>query len=221
MTFPMKRFLTILITLLITVIFLPYKANSQNLNKELKKEYKVKMKEYSKGGWELFGSSRSFEVTLMKHLDKLNSNDNIKEIFGSASRVSSKSVGHQVTINDACRTYAQNAGSHVKGRVVSDLGADGEDSRNEFEHFYGAYERLVEKEIKGELVESYTICREIGKDDNGKPIFEMMTYFYVDEDAATQARIRAFENAAKESAAAQKYAENVSNFIKEGFPIEQ
>ena len=77
----MKRFLTIIITLLITVIFLPYKANSQNLNKELKKEYKVKMKEYSKGGWELFGSSRSFEVTLLKHLDKLNSNDNINPTF--------------------------------------------------------------------------------------------------------------------------------------------
>ena len=45
----------------------------------------------------------------------------------------------------------------------------------------------------------------------------MQTYFIVNEDAATKARIRAYENALKESAAAQKYAEKVSAFVREGF----
>ena len=40
--------------------------------------------------------------------------------------------------------------------------------------------------------------------------------FPVDMEAASKARIRAFENAAKESAVAQKYAEQVRAFIKEG-----
>ena len=43
----------------------------------------------------------------------------------------------------------------------------------------------------------------------------------MDEDAAAAARIRAFENAMRESAAAQKHAEMVSKFIKEGFEVEQ
>ena len=45
----------------------------------------------------------------------------------------------------------------------------------------------------------------------------MQTFFVVNEDAASKARIRAYENALKESAAAQKYAEKVSEFIREGF----
>ena len=82
----------------------------------------------------------------------------------------------------------------------------------EFDKFYAAYERLVDKEIKGELKESYSIIREI------RPgLFEMQTYFIVNEDAAMKARIRALENAAKETEIAQKYANKISEFVKEGF----
>ncbi len=50
---------------------------------------------------------------------------------------------------------------------------------------------------------------------------ESETYYIVDEAEASRARIRAFQNAAKESAVAQKYAEKVSEFIKEAFnPME-
>ncbi len=120
-----------------------------------------------------------------------------------------------MAINNACVTYAQQAGSYVKGRVVSDIAGDGVDADAEFDHFYAAYERLVEKEIKGELSESYCISH-----DNGDGTFEMQAYFIVSESAATKARIRALENAAKESAAAQKYAEKVSEFVREGFETE-
>ena len=46
-------------------------AQAQNsiLEKQLKKEYKVKMKEFKKGNWTLYGSSRSLDVALLKHLD--------------------------------------------------------------------------------------------------------------------------------------------------------
>lgn len=192
--------------------------NQKALNKALKKEYKTKMKEYSNGGWTLFGSSRTLDVMLLKHYEKLNQED-VTEVVGIASAFQSKSVGHQVAINDACRTYSQNAGSHVKGRIVSDLGNDSEDVKAEFEHFYAAYERNVEAEIKGELQESYCVIRQIDK-KAGKPVYEMQAFFCVDAEAASAARIRAFENALKESEAAQKYADKVSEFIKEGFVVE-
>lgn len=38
----------------------------------------------------------------------------------------------------------------------------------------------------------------------------------MDEAEASRARIRAFQNAAKESAVAQKYAEQISEFIRSG-----
>lgn len=191
-------------------------VSAQNLSKALKKEYKAKMKEFKKGKWELFGSARTVDVLLMDFYSSLDGNPNVRELVGFAPRFQSKSVGHQTAINDACRTYAQQSGSSVKGRVASDMASDGIDVASEFEHFYAAYERLVEKEIQGELQEKFSMIRQIDK-ENGKPIYEMQTYFIVDEDAATRARIRAFENAAKESAAAQKYASKVSEFVKEGF----
>ena len=40
--------------------------NNKALNKALKKEYKVKMKEFKTGGWMLYGSSRSLDVALLQ-----------------------------------------------------------------------------------------------------------------------------------------------------------
>lgn len=191
-------------------------AQSDALNKALKKEYKTKMKEYKKEGWKVFGTSRSFEVVLLSHYEKLNNlGDNGYELVGIASKFKSKNIGHQEAINNACNTYAQQAGSHVRGRVLSDMASNSDDTSSEFDKFYGAYERSVEKEIKGELKESFSIIRELG-DGN----YEMQTYFIVNEDAASKARLRAYENAIKESKMAQEYADKVSQFVREGFKDE-
>ena len=191
-------------------------AQNKALEKELKKEYKDRKKELKKGGWEIFGTSRSADVTLLKHFDKLNTlGDDAKEVVGIASKFKSKNVGKQMAVNNACLTYAQAAGSYVKGRVMSDMAGDGVDAEGEMDNFYAAYERLVEKEIRGEMEESYSIIR-----DNGDGTFELQTYFIVNESAAAKARIRAMEEAAKESAAAQKYANQISEFVQEGFEAE-
>ena len=211
----MKKVITLIMAL--ALIFPTVNAQNKVLQKSIKKEYKTKMKQYSKEGWKLFGSSRSLDVALLKHYDKLESlGDNAYEIVGICAKYKSDNVGHQAAINNACNTYARSAGSHVKGRVVSDMATNGDDTSSEFDHFYAAYETLVEKEIKGEMKESYAIYRDLG---NGEKT--MQVYFIIDEDAACKARIRAFENAAKESAAAQKYAQKVSEFIKEGFEEEK
>lgn len=212
----MKR---IIIMLIAMTLIMPATICAQNkiLQKAIKKEYKTKMKQYQKEGWKLFGSSRSLEVALLKHYDKLDAlGENAYEIVGVASKYKSDNIGHQEAINNACNTYARNAGSHVKGRVVSDMASNSDDTSSEFDNFYAAYESLVEKEIKGEMQESYAIYRDLGKGEK-----TMQVYFIINEDAATKARIRAYENALKESEAAQKYASKVSDFIKEGFEGEK
>lgn len=190
-------------------------AYSQNkaLEKARKKEFKTKMKEYKKEGWKLFASSRSLDVALLTHYDKLNTmGEDAFEVTGIASKFKSKNVGKQMAQNSACVSYASQAGSHVKGRVISDLFGDGVDPTGEFDRFYAAYERLVEKEIKGELMESYSVIRE-----NGDGTYELQTFFIVSEAAASKARMRAYENALKESEAAQRYGNKVADFVREGF----
>ena len=48
--------------------------------------------------------------------------------------------------------------------------------------------------------------------ENGQKAYR--TYFLINEDAATKARVRAWENAAKESLAAQQYGTKISEWIK-------
>jgi hypothetical protein len=144
--------------------------------------------------------------------------ENSRELVGAVSNCRSINVCRQAALNNAAAYYASLAGSHLKGRVVSDVAVNqsDNDSNAEFDKLYAAYERCVEKEIKGEMIESYTISRTNG--ETGQK--ELQTYFIVNESEATKARIRAWENAQKESEAAQKYATEVSKFINEGFVVE-
>lgn len=209
----MKKWMTLLLAL---CLLTPLSAQNKVLEKRLKKEYKTKKAEFEKEGWKLFGSSRSLDVALLLHYDKLTAlGEDGKELVGIASRFKSKNVGKQMAINSACVTYAQAAGSHVKGRVVSELAGDGIDTAGEIDKFYAAYERLVEKEIRGEMSESFAIIRSIG---NGE--YEMQVFFIISEHAASEARIRAFEDAAKESEVARQHAKQVANFVREGFESE-
>ena len=211
----MKKILVLIVSALLVLPAINAQNTSKALEKALKKEYKIKKKELKKGKWELFASSRTLDVALLSHYEKLNSlGENGYEVVGVASRFKSKNLGHQQAVNNACLTYAQQAGSHLKGRIVSDMSGNADDTSAEFDHFYAAYERLVEKEIKGEMVESFSIVRCL---DSEKGEYEMQTFFIIDESAATRARIRALENAAKESEVAQKYANKVSQFVREGF----
>lgn len=188
-------------------------TTNKALEKALKKEYKAKKKEYKKEGWKLFGSSRSLDVALLSHYERLRSlGEDGYEVVGVATRFKSKNVGKQMAANNACVTYAQNSGSHIKGRILSDMQGDAIVTSNEFEKFYAAYERLVEKEIKGEMQESYAIIR-----DNEDGTFEMQVFYIVSESAASKARMRALENAARETEVAQEYAKRISDFVKEGF----
>ena len=61
------------------IVAVPASAQSKQLQKQLNKEYKLKMKEYSKGDWKVFGTSRTLEVALLLHYEKL-ADDGVKEI---------------------------------------------------------------------------------------------------------------------------------------------
>lgn len=182
--------------------------------KEQKKEYKTKMKRYAKEGWQIFSSSHTLEVALLTHYEKKEQGDVVELSSNAVS--SSKNIGKDKLIMSACASYAQLISSNLKGRIVEDWGSRLTTTETEeFEQFYAAFENNVKSEIRGELRPSYIVFRPTTI--NGKQVYEFEAYYLIDEAAASRARIRAFENAAKESAIAQKYAEQVSDFIKNGY----
>lgn len=209
----MKKLFAILMALCLLIPAVDVAAaGNKALEKARKKEFKEKMKEYKKEGWKVFGTSRTLEVSLLSHYDKLNSlGENGYEQVGFASNFKSKNVGKQMAANSAATDYAQKAGSTLKGRVVADMAGNNTDGAEEFDHFYAAYERLVEKEIRNELTESYAVIH-----DNGDGTFELQVFYVVDESAATRARLRALENAKRETELAQANAEKISEFVRAG-----
>ena len=184
-------------------------ATAQELSKSEKKSMKAKVKEYKKQGWQIFGSTNTIDLALEKHMIKMQSEDAI-EVPGTASSFKSKNVGKQMALNSAMTYYASMMDSEIKGKVVSDIQGDGEFSETEFEKFYAAFKRSVQTTIKDELKESFSIIR-----DKGNGTYEMQSFYIVDKKAASKARMRAIEQAAKESVAAQIYAKGIEKYLNE------
>lgn len=207
----MKKIIAAVLAIILLVPCAAEAANKQ-LENARKKELKQRLKDFKKAKWEVLGS-HTMEVALASHYDKLNTLDeDAHEVVGVSTRSQSKNVGKQMAMNNAALEYAQNAGSTLKGRVVTDMSGSGIETTAEFDNFYAAYERLVEKEIRGEMQPSFTIIR-----TNPDGTYEIQSYFIVSENAASKARLRALENAFKESEAARQYADKISAFVREGF----
>lgn len=209
----MKKILTVLMMLMMLVPAYAddvQKSIDKALQKAQKKEMKQKMKDYKKDGYEIMGS-RTLEVALLKHYSKLNELGDDGAVFeGYAENVKSKNTAEQMAINNATIKYAQKAGSSVKGRVVSDIFADGTGDDSEFEKFYAAYERLVEQKVKNVLTPSYSVIRK-----RADGTYEIQAFFIVDETKARTARKAALENAITESQLSQKYADSVRDFVND------
>lgn len=174
------------------------------------KPYKKKIKEFKRAGWELYASSRTLEEAVRLHCEALEKGG-VYELAGTAAGIKSPSVGRQIAMNNACVDYVQQAGRFLRGRIASDAYAD-ECPEEEFSHFYSAYENLLQKEINGEIRPSFTLVRTVGDGT-----CQMISFFIVDEDAASRARIKAMEAAARESEVAQEIARRIREYVDEGF----
>ncbi|MCH5224007.1 MAG: hypothetical protein J1E82_08185 [Muribaculaceae bacterium] len=207
----MKKLIFAILSIAILLPTASMDAKSK-LEKAREKALKERTKELKKGGWEPVGT-KTLELCLEEHFAKLNDlGEDGHEVVGISNKSKSKNVGVQTALNNAVITYAQEAGSTLKGRVISDINSNGVDPAGEFENFYAAYERLVEKEIKGELRPSFTILK-----TNKDGTVEVRTFFIVEEGQARLARQRALENAMKESELAAKHADQLSDFVRRGF----
>ncbi len=209
----MKKVISILFAVLMIIPVISAEPVDAKRQKQLQKECKAKTTQLQKAGWEVLGSSYTLEGALQNHFNKLAElGEDAVEVYGTSTKVKSKNAGVQMAINNACITYAQQQGSDLKGRIVSELSADSSDPSMEMDKFFNAYERTVEKEIKGEMRPSYQLVR-----TNPDGTYEIEVYFIVSEKAASAARIRAYEASIAESEAAQRHADKISQFVKAGF----
>lgn len=185
-------------------------AQNKALEKANAKMYKTKLKEFKQGGWKLSGNSKTIEVVLLEHYDKLNDPANSEQV-GQVTRFSSLNAGKQMAYNNALNQYASEAGSTIRGAVESEINIDEMDAETEMNNMYAAFERIVEQEVGRALTESFTIIRGEG---NNK---QMEVFFIVNEDKAEEFRQKAFKRAIEESELAQEHAQQISDFVNSKF----
>lgn len=191
----------------VTVCAGPPKDDDASLWKDAKKKAKVETRE----GWKVDGSE-TLEKAYYYHLQKKHKESNY-EIVGNVigtTTVKTVNQGQQWATTNAAISYAKQAGMMVRGRIDAMTSAGVDDPS--IDKFIEGYEALVQKEIRGELIKSFGMYRE--KEDK---TLDYKAYFIISEDAATKARLRALENAKKESEYAREQAEEISKFVREGF----
>lgn len=206
----MKKIIMILMALCLIApaAMAQHDALTPKQEKLCNKNAKDRAKQLKKNGYEIMGSL-PLQDALYKHFAKLEMG--ASEQLGTGHS-KSRNNGRQMCITYAMSEYASKAASQLKGRSVTDSYGNEVDTENdpEFARFYAAYERLTQKEIKGELQESFTVIK-----TNPDGSYDFNMYFTVDENKAAQRRKKAMEAAAEESGLAQNYAKQVSEFINE------
>lgn len=188
------------------------KKLQKKLQKERTNQYKDKIKEYQKEGWKLSGSSRSIEVALLEHYEKLAEEGN-KEFVGEVSQCRSINVCKQYAISNAQNSYASLASANVKGRVVSMLDGNAV-TGEEIDRFIAGYEKKVASDVGGALTESYAIVKDNG---NSK---EYKVFFILNEEKARTMRAKAMERSLREIELSVDTGREISAFVNEDFDLQ-
>ena len=146
------------------------------------------------------------KTRLEKYFIKVNAG--CAQVIGVADNCMSTNLAQVTALANAATQYAMLAGGDVRGRIISSTTSL---SGQQVDNIVSSFERLVEKDIRGELVPYVTAVRE----KRGR--ITARVYCIVDMEAAAQLRRRALEIALEEQALAGKYGSMVSDWIDEGF----
>ncbi|MEG1686190.1 MAG: hypothetical protein RR319_09665 [Bacteroides sp.] len=174
-------------------------------------EINEKMAEYTNGGWQIHGTSRTLRGKLTEHYDKMKMNLDLYELIGTSTGCRSITVCRASALNAACIDLATKMGQDLKGKTMRDMGVDeSAEVPTEYNKFQDACISKFQASIKEDLVEDFAMIRKEG----GVNSYEI--YFFVDKSSVNKKRKEAIEVALKESDLHQAYARSIEKFINDG-----
>ena len=206
------NFLTPFAVALTLFVALESCSSTMTLEKARKKEYKKKMKEFSKKGFKISGSSRSLEVALLTHYDKLNS-DKYEEIVVSSQGCPTLNLCDRKSLADAQSKYGALANSFVKGKVTSEGGynaaGQNDDEKVALDRFYSAYAQYVSANISGRVKRSFAVAKKKGG------YYEYEAYYLIEREQARLARLAALRKAQRETDENIKWGQSIENWVND------
>lgn len=205
----MKKLTTLLATAL--MLLAPCWGNDSN-NKPSRKEVQEAVKQAKAAEKNLRKQGfKSFELgSVSANLERyfLKTGSGCPSIVGTSNACISENLAKLTALANAANEYAVLQGGVIRGRIVSSASSL---SGAQIDNLVASFERLVEKEIRGELIP----CAYFYKERGGT--FSARAYCIVDEEQAAKARRHAMELALAEQALMEKYGSMVSDWIDEGF----
>ena len=199
----MKKLAMILMAML--VAFAPVYGQTKSDINTARKEASAAAKALKRDGFKAIELG-NIKTRLEKYFLKVNAG--CAQVIGVADNCMSTNLAQVTALANAANQYAMLAGGDVRGRILSSTSSL---SGQQVDNIVSSFERLVEKDIRGELVPYITAVRET----RGR--YAVRAYCIVDIDAASQVRRRAMETALEEQALAEQYGSMVSAWIDEGF----
>ena len=170
-------------------------------------EISEKLAEYKAGGWQMQGSSRTLRGVLSSVIERLNENPDLVEVTGTANNFAVISNGKEAAAANASNRYAATATRLVKGTIDSDAQLS-QTLGTERDNLYAAYSSTVERLIRGDLKEAYTLVR---NRQNGKMDCEI--HYLIDEVKAQTSREAAIKKALDNVDIDQKYADKIREHV--------
>jgi len=195
----------VLIASLMLTVGMPALGQTRNELKAARKEAKAAAKTLKREGFKPIELGDA-QTRLEKYFLKVNAG--CAQVIGVAENCMSTNLAQVTALSNAANHYAMLAGGDVRGRIVSSTTSL---TGQQVDNIVSSFERLVEKDIRGELVPYITALR------NDKGNITARAYCIVDMDAAYQLRRRALEIALEEQSLAEQYGSRVSEWIDAGF----
>lgn len=194
-----------LIASMMLMAAMPAIGQTKSELKAARKEAKVAAKLLKRDGFKPIELGDA-QTRLEKYFLKVNAG--CAQVIGVAENCMSTNLAQVTALSNAANQYAMLAGGDVRGRIVSSTTSL---TGQQVDNIVSSFERLVEKDIRGELVPYITALR------NDKGNIAARAYCIVDVDAAYQLRRRALEIALEEQSLAEQYGSRVSEWIDAGF----
>lgn len=198
----MKKFISIMVATMVAMSSIY--AQTKQVVKAAKKEAKITAKTLQQEGYKLLELG-DICIQLEEYLIKAKTGH--KQIVGTAEACKTLNLAKTTALNNAINEYATMSGGMVKGRITSNASNI---NGQQVDDIVAAYERLIQKEIKGEIQASVILVK-----DNKKS-YDVRAYCLVDLEAAHAARIKAITLALEELKLSQEYGSAVSDWIDEG-----
>lgn len=191
-----------------TLISCGSSKSAKDIRYSTSREIADKMKEYTRGGWQVHGTTRTLRGKLIEYYTKKESNRNLFELIGTSTGCRSITACRAAALNSACMNLASQMGQDLKGKTMRDLNVDeGSEVPKEYNTFQTICIGNFQASIQEDMIEGLSLIRKAG----GVNDYEI--YYLIDKTEIQKKRRLAIEDALKKSQLKNEHIQTIEKLL--------